>query len=100
MTAGWFELTVAEKAGTTVNLRLGESLNSDGRVNNQGDPGLTPGEIQKYQYILAGGGIEVWEPRFSYAGFQYIQVEGFPRYPTSAVFGLLGVGLLLRLRRI
>ena len=83
MTAGWFKLTVEGNAGTTVTLRLGESLNSDGTVNNLGDPGLTPGEIQRYQYILAGRGTEVWEPRFSYAGFQYIQVEGFPGTPTT-----------------
>ncbi|MCX6997425.1 MAG: family 78 glycoside hydrolase catalytic domain [Kiritimatiellaeota bacterium] len=84
MTAGWFKLSVTGKAGTTVTLRLGESLHADGTVNNQGDPGLTPGEIQKYQYILSGKGSEVWEPRFSYAGFQYIQVEGFPGTPTTS----------------
>jgi len=34
-------------------------------------------------YILKGGkGIEVYEPRFTYHGFRYVQVEGFPGEPT------------------
>lgn len=83
MLTGWPRLTVSGSAGTTVILRLGEKLNSDGTVDNMGDPGLTPGEIQRYEYTLAGHGTEVWEPQFSYAGFQYIQVDHFPGVPTT-----------------
>lgn len=82
MMAGWPRLTVSGSAGTTVMLRLGEKLHADGTVDNMGDPGLTPGEIQRYEYTLAGHGTEVWEPRFSYAGFQYIQMDHFPGVPT------------------
>ena len=32
-------------------------------------------------YILKGEGEEKWEPRFTYHGFRYIQVEGFPGRP-------------------
>jgi alpha-L-rhamnosidase len=32
-------------------------------------------------YILAGGGQETWEPRFTYHGFQYVQVEGLTKEP-------------------
>ncbi len=83
MMAGWPKLNVSGPAGTTVVLRCGESLNADGTVNNLGDPGLTPGELQRYEYTLAGHGTEVWEPQFSYAGFQYIQVDHFPGTPTA-----------------
>lgn len=83
MTAGWGRLTVSGPSGTKVSLRLGETLNEDGTVNNMGDPGLTPGEIQRYEYTLAGRGTEVWEPQFSYAGFQYVQLEHFPGTPTT-----------------
>lgn len=83
MVAGWARLTVSGPAGTTVTLRLGEKLNDDGTVNNLGDPGLTPGEIQRYDYTLAGHETEVWEPQFSYAGFQYVQVTSFPGIPTT-----------------
>jgi alpha-L-rhamnosidase len=83
MLAGWARLTVAGSVGTKVVLRLGEKLNADGTVNNLGDPGLTPGEIQRYEYTLAGHGPEVWEPQYSYAGFQYVQVENFPGTPDA-----------------
>jgi alpha-L-rhamnosidase len=83
MLAGWARLTVTGPAGNKVVLRLGEKLNADGTVNNLGDPGITPGEIQRYEYTLAGHGREVWEPQFSYAGFQYVQVENFPGTPDT-----------------
>ena len=83
MMTGWPRLAVSGPAGTTVVLRLGEKLNADGTVDNMGDPGLTPGEIQRYDYTLSGDGSEVWEPQFSYAGFQYIQVDGFPGVPAA-----------------
>jgi len=83
MMAGWPQLTVSGSPGTTVILRLGEKLNPDGTVDNMGDPGLTPGEIQRYEYTLAGHGTEVWDPQFSYAGFQYVQMDQFPGVPTT-----------------
>jgi alpha-L-rhamnosidase len=82
MMAGWPRLTVSGATGTQVILRCGEKLKADGTVDNMGDAGITPGEIQRYEYTLAGQGTEVWEPQFSYAGFQYIQVDNFPGTPT------------------
>ena len=29
-------------------------------------------------YVLAGGGTEEWEPRFTFHGFRYVQVTGWP----------------------
>lgn len=79
--AGWPQLRVSGPAGTAVTLRMGEVLNSDGTVDNQGDPGLTPGEIQRDTYVLNGSGAQIWQPQFSYAGFQYVQVDGYPGTP-------------------
>lgn len=81
MLAGWTRLAVAGQSGTTVTMRLGESLNPDGTVANLGDPNMSPGEVQTYDYTLAGTGRETWAPEFSYAGFQYAQVGGFPGKP-------------------
>ncbi len=72
--AGWGLLTVQGTAGTSVTLRYAESLNEDGTVNQQNLRAARARDI----YILKGGGIETWEPRFTYHGFRYIQVEGFP----------------------
>jgi alpha-L-rhamnosidase len=35
-------------------------------------------------YTLKGGGPEVWEPRFTYHGFRYVEMRGFPGVPTAA----------------
>ena len=78
VTAGWAKLKVTGTAGTKVTLTYGETLNSDGTVNNAGSSGLTNGPIQVDNYILKGGKSEIWEPSFSYKGFQYIEVEGYP----------------------
>lgn len=32
-------------------------------------------------YILKGEGVETWEPKFTYHGFRYVQVEGLPHAP-------------------
>jgi alpha-L-rhamnosidase len=83
MIAGWTRLTVSGAAGTTVTMRLGESLRPDGTVETLGDPNMSPGEIQKFDYTLAGAGLQTWSPEFSYAGFQYAQVEGYPGTPNK-----------------
>jgi len=73
--AGWPEIAVAGKAGTTVKLIPGELLDKDGLVSQR-----SSGHPQWFSYTLrgadAGKGIETWHPRFSYYGFRYVQVEG------------------------
>jgi alpha-L-rhamnosidase len=72
--AGWARLAVSGPAGATVTLRYGEKLNADGTV--QFGNGLVSGRHQTDEYVLRGDGLETWEPRFSYKGFRYVQVEG------------------------
>lgn len=69
--AGFPMIRLSGKAGQTVKLIVGERLGADSLVTqkNTGGPHF-------YQYTLKGGGEEVWQPRFSYYGYQYIQVEG------------------------
>jgi alpha-L-rhamnosidase len=78
--AGWSRLTVTAPAGTLVSLQHGEQRNADGSVN--GSNGHVPGRHQLDEYICAGTGEEVWEPRFSYKGFRYVQVRGLAQPPT------------------
>lgn len=75
-------LRVRAPAGTTIHLRYGESLHADGTVNNEGDPGITPGEIQHDTYTTSGSGRETWESSFSYGSFLYVQVDGYPGTPS------------------
>lgn len=84
-TAGWVRLSVDAPAGTRVSVVHGEKLNDDGSVNAV--TGHVPGgRFQRDEYVAAGGGRETWEPRFTYKGFRYVQVEGLPSAPRADDF--------------
>lgn len=77
---GWVRLRLRGRAGTTVTLSHAEMLNDDGTLytaNLRGAP-------QVDHYTLRGGGVEVFEPRFTYHGFRYVAVTGLLRKPTLA----------------
>jgi alpha-L-rhamnosidase len=75
--AGWVRLKVEGPAGTEVRLKFAEQIHPDGTV----DPSSSRAALQEDRYILKGGGVEYFEPQFSYHGFQYIQVTGYPGTP-------------------
>ncbi|APU16102.1 alpha-L-rhamnosidase [Actinoalloteichus fjordicus] len=77
--AGWTRLSVRAPEGTRIGLEHGEQLDDAGRVI--GSNGLVPGRHQFDEYVCAGAGTEVWEPRFSYKGFRYVEVTGLPEAP-------------------
>jgi alpha-L-rhamnosidase len=40
------------------------------------------GAPQKVEYTLKGGGEETYEPHFTFQGFRYVAVKGYPGEPT------------------
>ncbi|MCA1729966.1 MAG: glycoside hydrolase family 78 protein [Actinobacteria bacterium] len=74
---GWVRLKVRGKAGTRVTLRHAEALNPDGTIYTVN---LRTAR-QTDSYILKGGGEEVFEPRFTFHGFRYVEVTGYPGEP-------------------
>lgn len=74
---GVARLKVQGPAGTEVKLRFGEMLNPDGT-------GYTA-NLRKARatdtYVLSGQGVETWQPRFTFHGFRYVEVTGFPGTP-------------------
>lgn len=76
--AGWAALTAAGKCDTAVTMRFSECLYEDGTVNQEN---LRYAEARD-RYVFSKDGTQTWEPRFTYHGFRYIQVEGFPGEPT------------------
>ncbi|SHF23644.1 alpha-L-rhamnosidase [Caldanaerobius fijiensis DSM 17918] len=81
--SGWAQIKVSGPAGTTVTMKYAEKLKDDGDIDTSNiDVFVKSGEFQTDKYTLKGEGIEVWEPRFTYHGFQYVQVTGFPGRPT------------------
>lgn len=76
--SGWARLRVRGPRGTDVRLRFAELLFDDGTLNQDN---LRTAQAEDH-YILKGEGEEVWEPRFTYHGFRYVEVSGFPGTPT------------------
>jgi alpha-L-rhamnosidase len=74
---GWCRLKVSGPAGTKVSLRHAETLNPDGTLYMANLRGARVTDT----YILKGKGTESWEPRFTYHGFRYIEVKGYPGRP-------------------
>ena len=77
--AGWARLRISGPAGAEVRIRYGERLHDDGTVDNS--QFLIYREMQTDTYVLRGEGVETFEPRFSYKGFQYVQIDGHPGRP-------------------
>jgi len=104
--AGWARLRVEGPRGTTVTMRMGELLYPDGTLNvmtavagqikganrdgtPRGGPGAPDVAYQSNEYTLRGEGLEIYTPRFTFHGFRYVEVTGFPGIPTlEAIEGL------------
>ena len=97
--AGWVRLRVSGPRGSTVRMRMGECLYPDGTLNpmtavagqikgldeegiSRGGPGAPEIAWQSNSYTLRGGGPEEYTPRFTFHGFRYVEVTGFPGRPT------------------
>ncbi len=73
--AGKIRLRVKGKRGTEIVIRTAEMLNKDGSLMTENLRKARSTDI----YILAGDEKEeVWEPHFTYHGFRYIEITGFP----------------------
>jgi alpha-L-rhamnosidase len=80
---GWAEIRVDAPAGTAVEVFYSEKLGSDGRASTVGND-LVFGQLQTDYYVAKGAGDERWAPRFSYKGFQYVQLSGPAGAPLPA----------------
>jgi alpha-L-rhamnosidase len=75
--SGWARLRVEGPRGTDVRLRFAELLYDNGTLNREN---LRSAQAEDH-YVLKGEGKEAWEPRFTYHGFRYVEVTGFPGTP-------------------
>lgn len=78
---GWCRLTVSGPAGTRVTMRFAETLNAGGKlyVDN-----LRSAEATDTYFLKGAKTEEVWEPRFTYHGFRFVEVTGYPGTPVSS----------------
>ena len=96
--AGWSRLHVKGERGTKIRLRSGELLYPDGTLNGMtavvgqikdggkdyvyDGHGRPKTAFQLDKYILKGKGEETYTPRFTFHGFRYVEVTGFPGQPS------------------
>ena len=75
---GWLQLKVKGKSGDQITMKFAESLQADGSlyIANLRDAKTTD------VYTLKGEGEEIWEPRFIFHGFRFVEISGFPTKPT------------------
>jgi alpha-L-rhamnosidase len=73
--AGWAEIAVTAPAGAPVQVFYSEKLGVDGRASTDGNA-LVLGQLQTDVYVARGAGEERFRPRFTYKGFQYVQLSG------------------------
>jgi alpha-L-rhamnosidase len=71
---GWIRLKVEGDAGEKVTLRHTEVLDKDGNFYVEN----LRAARQTLEYTLKGEGTEVYEPLFTFQGFRYVAVDGYP----------------------
>lgn len=76
--AGWATVAAQGRAGDTIVLHYGEKLLSDGSVDDRDDHHYFEHGLQTDRITLAGQGVEHWHSHFSWKGFRYVQVDGWP----------------------
>ncbi|MGH9663896.1 MAG: family 78 glycoside hydrolase catalytic domain, partial [Bryobacteraceae bacterium] len=75
---GWCRLRVAGAKGTRVRLRHAETLAPDGNLYVENLRSAQATDL----YTLKGGQTETYEPRFTYHGFRYVELTGYPGRPS------------------
>ena len=78
---GWCRLNVRGQVGTQITLRHAETLQTAGADKGM----LYVANLRNAKcrdiYTLKGEGNETYEPRFTYHGFRYVEITGFPGNP-------------------
>jgi len=81
---GWVTLRASGTAGTRIRLRFAERLNPDGSIYTENLRNADATDT----YVLRGGGEETYEPYFTFHGFRYVELTGYPGQPTlSSIIG-------------
>lgn len=78
--AGRVRFTVTGDAGRTITVRHAEMLTPGGELETATNRGAAATD----RYTLRGGGTpESWEPRFTFHGFRYAEIAGWPGLPSA-----------------
>lgn len=79
---GWVRFRLTAPAGTTITLRHAEMLDKAGNLYTE--------NLRKAQetirYTSRGDGLETFEPHFTFQGFRYVAISGWPGEPGLDAF--------------
>lgn len=81
--SGWVKFNTSGKKGQKIQLNFAEQLNDQGMIEqDHWSSSYIYGRYQTMELNLSGKEKDLFEPRFSYFGFQYVQVEGLSTKPS------------------
>jgi alpha-L-rhamnosidase len=83
---GFVRLKVKGDAGTTVRLRFGEVLDDKGNLYTDN---LRSAKQTDYYTLKGDPDGEVWEPRFTFHGFRYVEVRGIHNLDRESITGVV-----------
>ncbi len=72
--AGWVRISGTGDSGQRMVIRFAEKLNQDGSLHTRN---LRTARCTD-TYVFAGKETETFEPRFTYHGFQFLEIKGYP----------------------
>jgi alpha-L-rhamnosidase len=82
---GRVRIAVRSKRGTTLIIRHAEMLQKDCLLYTENLRGARATDY----YTCRGDGLETWEPRFTFHGFRYVEVEGLQPEETLELTGIV-----------
>ncbi|WP_449462296.1 family 78 glycoside hydrolase catalytic domain [Tardisphaera miroshnichenkoae] len=75
---GWLKVRASAQRGTVMVIRYSELLNPDGTPNVKNLRAARATDT----YVFSGSGVEEFSPRFTYHGFRYAEITGYPGTPS------------------
>ncbi|EEF61585.1 glycoside hydrolase family 78 protein [Pedosphaera parvula] len=83
---GWVRLNISGGVGDRITVRHGEMLNPDGSIYTANLRGAVATDF----YTFGTNGTVVYEPRFTFHGFRYVEIRGLKVPPTlNSVTGIV-----------
>lgn len=79
--AGWARLRLRAHPGAEVTMRFAEVIDTKGHIDTDSGGTFHTKVIQTDRYICGTHDWEVYEPKFTYHGFRYVEVTNFPGTP-------------------
>jgi alpha-L-rhamnosidase len=76
--SGWVRLRVQGCPGIVIRLRFAEAVFASGMIDMASTGVFATHVEQTDTYICGGRGVENWEPRFTWHGFRYVEISGWP----------------------